>query len=105
MSDPILTARQPMVLEFGGDIDRANAEPFGKYLCQAIDWARRDVIIDVSDVAFIHSRGLAMMARVDQHASTLHHSVTWKGGQPWLIRVLEITGLNSASVVADRQLV
>ena len=93
-----------MVLEYGRDIDLANAEPFGTYLCQAIDWARRDVIVDVSGIEFIHSRGLAMMARVDQHARTLHHSVTWKGKQPWLTRVLEITGLDSAPAVAARQL-
>jgi anti-anti-sigma factor len=103
MSDLFRSSRHPMVLEFGRDIDRANAEPFGTYLCQAIDWARRDVVVDVSDVAFIHSRGLAMMTRVDQHARTLHHTVTWKGAQPWLTRVLEITGLDSAPAVADRQ--
>jgi len=94
-----------MVLEYSGDIDRANAEPFGTYLCQAIDWTRRDVIVDVSDVEFIHSRGLAMMVRVDQHAKTQHRSVKWRGVQPWLTRVLEITGLESASEVADRQYV
>ena len=105
MSEPIRSPRQAMVLEFGRDIDRANADPFGQYLCQAIDWARRDVVIDVSDVEFIHSRGLAMMVRVDEHARTLHHSVAWKGAQPWLIRVLEMTGLDAAPAVADRQLV
>jgi hypothetical protein len=67
-----------MVLEFGRDIDRANADPFGQYLCQA-------------------------MVRVDQHARTLHHSVAWKGAQPWLTRVLEVTGLDAAPAVADRQ--
>ena len=101
MYDPILKVRQPMVLKFGRATDLVDAEPLGKCLCQAIDWACRDVVIDVSGVAFIHSRGLAMMARVHEHGLAQHRSVTWKGKQSWLPRVLEVTGLEPAAD-ADR---
>jgi anti-anti-sigma factor len=96
MYDPVLTSQQPIVVELGRD-GLANVETLGECLCQAIDRARCDLVIELSGVPVIHSRGLAMMARVHQHAIAQDCAVTWTGTQPWLTRVLEITGLDPAS--------
>jgi anti-anti-sigma factor len=97
MYDTVLSSQQPIVIELDRDIGLANAEPWGECLCQAIDWARGDIVVDLSAVPVIHSRGLAMMARVHHHAIAKDCSVTWRGMQPWLLRVLEITGLDPSA--------
>jgi anti-anti-sigma factor len=97
MENPVRTSRQPVVIELGCDIDLTGADPLGERLCQVIDGERRDIVVDLSGVLVINSRGLAMMARVHQHATAQDCSVTWKGSQPWLPRLLEITGLDPDS--------
>jgi anti-anti-sigma factor len=96
MYEPVRTSQQPIVIGLSRDIDPAGADPLGECLCQAIDWAHGDVVVDLSGVRVIHSRGLAMMARVHQHANAHDCSVSWKGVQPWLPRLLEINGLDAA---------
>jgi anti-anti-sigma factor len=103
MNHPVRTFQQPVVIELGCDIDLTGADPLGESLCQVIDGARRDIVVDLSGVLVINSRGLAMMARVHQHARTQDCSVTWKGVQPWLPRLLEITGLDPASPRCGRE--
>ena len=102
MYDPVLTSQQAIVIELGRD-GLADAETLGECLCHAIDWARRDLVVDLSGVPVIHSRGLAMMARVHQHAIAQDCAVAWTGTQPWLARVLEITGLDPASPGCGRR--
>jgi hypothetical protein len=97
MSDPIRNSEEPIVIELGREDDLADSDRLGECLCQAIDWSRGDLVVDVSDLPVIHSRRLAMMARVHQHAIAQHCSVTWTGSQRWLPRLLEITGLDAAS--------
>jgi anti-anti-sigma factor len=97
MYDPSRNSQQPVAIELGRDIDLAGADPLGERLCQAIDCARGDIVVDLSGVRVINSRGLAMMARVHQHARARDRSVTWRGLQAWLPRLLEINGLDPAS--------
>jgi anti-sigma B factor antagonist len=99
MSDTAQSSRRPLLIELGGDIDLANAEALGDALCEAIDRTQFEMVVDLSAVPFIDSRGIAMMARVHEYANAHHCSVTWRGLQPWPERVLAITGLDAKFLI------
>lgn len=99
MSDTAQSSRRPLLIELGGDIDLANAQALGDALCEAIDRTQSEMVVDLSAVPFIDSRGIAMMARVHEHANAQHCSVTWRGLQPWPARALAITGLDAVLLI------
>lgn len=99
MSNTAQSSHRPQLIELGGDIDLANAEALGDALCEAIDRTRSEMVVDLSAVPFIDSRGIAMMTRVHEHACTHHCSVTWRGLQPWPARVLATTGLDALLLI------
>ena len=61
MSDTAQSSRRPLLIELGGDIDLANAAALGDALCEALDRTRSEMVVDLSAVPFIDSRGIAMM--------------------------------------------
>jgi anti-anti-sigma factor len=95
MSETAQSSRRPLLIELGGDIDLANAAALGDALCEALDRTRSEMVVDLSAVPFIDSRGIAMMARVHEHATRRECSVTWRGLQEWPARVVAITGLDA----------
>jgi anti-sigma B factor antagonist len=95
MSETAQSSRRPLLIELGGDIDLANAAALGDALCDALERTRSEMVVDLSAVPFIDSRGIAMMARVHEHATRLQCSVTWRGLQPWPAQVVHITGLDA----------
>ena len=99
MSETAQSSRRPLLIELGGDIDLANAEALGDALCEALDRTHSEMLVDLSAVPFIDSRGIAMMARVHEHANAHHCTVTWKGLQPWPARVVAITGLDAMLLI------
>jgi anti-sigma B factor antagonist len=81
-------------IQLGGEIDLGNAGDLGNDLCDAVDRSDSSpVVIDISNVTFIDSSGIAMMLRVHRHANG--RSVTWRGAQPNVLRVLEITRVDT----------
>lgn len=99
MSDTAQSSRRPLLIELGGDIDLENAAALGDALCEAIGRTRTGMVVDLSAVPFIDSRGIAMMARVHDHATRQQCSVTWRGLQPWPARVVAITGLDALLLI------
>jgi anti-sigma B factor antagonist len=81
-------------IQLGGEIDLGNAGDLGSDLCDAVDRSDTSpVVIDISNVTFIDSSGIAMMLRVHRH--TNGRSVTWRGAQPNVRRTLEVTGVDA----------
>jgi anti-anti-sigma factor len=101
MSETAQSSRRPLLIELGGDIDLENAASLGDALCEAIDRTRTGMIVDLAAVPFIDSRGIAMMARVHEHATKQQCCVTWRGLQPWPARVISITGLDTLLVIEE----
>jgi anti-anti-sigma factor len=94
MNDPVRTSKPPILIELGGDIDMANAEALGDSLCAAIDRARCEIVVDLTEVPFLDSSAMAMMIRVHRAAAGCESRVTWRGVQPFPARALAIAGLD-----------
>ena len=84
---------RPTIVEVAGDIDLANAETLAEVLCQAIDRTSNGLIVDLTTVPSMDCCAMSLLIRVHQHASENGHTVTWKGMQPTLARVVELTCL------------
>src|SRR3954466_702496 len=93
------TATYPIQLR--GEIDLANAPPIGEALCTALDRAVTPVLVDLAEVSFIDSSGIAMMLRVHKHAVASHRMVWWQGVQPGPSTVFEICALDQVLNFVD----
>ena len=94
MDDSVRTAKPPMLIELGGDIDLANAQALGDSLCAAIDRTRSEIVVDLTEVPFLDSSTMAMMVRVHRATAGCESRVTWRGVQPFPARALAIAGLD-----------
>jgi anti-sigma B factor antagonist len=81
-----------VVLELGGELDLASAPEVERQLSE-IEGERPDrILIDLSDVSFMDSTGLALMLRAQQSAQTNGHQLCLRSGSPQVQRLFEITG-------------
>jgi anti-sigma B factor antagonist len=63
----------PIVIAPTGELDLAGANAFRTALHGALPGASDGMIIDLSDVAFIDSAGLAVLLEVDEHLRHQQH--------------------------------
>ena len=90
-AEPYVPTRE---IRLDGEIDLANAKGIGNAICAALDRAVGPVVVDLSDVSFIDSSGIAMMMRAHRHATEQHRMIWWRGAQAQAARVFEICGLS-----------
>jgi len=94
---------QPFVaahpIRLGGEIDLLNARQIGDDLCAASD--RAPVLVDLSEVSFIDSSGIAMMLRVHERAVASRRTVWWQGVQCAPSSVFEICRLGDVLNFVD----
>jgi anti-sigma B factor antagonist len=76
-----------------GEIDIGNATEIGDMLCEQLH-RDAEIVVDLSDVTFIDSSGIAMMVRVDNYAEILRRSTTWRGAREETMRLLTLTGVD-----------
>ncbi|MDP9116236.1 MAG: STAS domain-containing protein [Actinomycetota bacterium] len=82
------------VIEVGGDLDLASAEDVtavGLIAVSTLDVDR--LVLDVTQVGFADSTGLSALIRIRDAASEASCTVTLRGAQLQLVRVLALTGL------------
>jgi anti-anti-sigma factor len=82
------------LVELGGEIDLRNAEDLDNALCEAIDRAQSELLVDLSTVSLIDSCGMRMMVRVHQYATAQNTGVRWRGIQPVPARSVAAAGLD-----------
>jgi anti-anti-sigma factor len=88
------------VVDLTGDIDVANASSLGDVLCSTVDATRAPVlIVDCARLDLLEARGLAMMARVHEHAAARGTRVVWRGLAPRHRTVIRLTGLDRMLVL------
>jgi anti-anti-sigma factor len=90
---------RPVVVELEGDIDVVTAGPIGDRLCALIDTGTPLIAVRCTEVAFIESRGLAMMARVQRFADEAGCQLTWRGLPLHALRTIHLTGLDEYLVI------
>ena len=90
--EPPRSAVVELALE--GEIDLANAGALGDELCALIDSAPPAIAVVCSSVAFIESRGLAMMARVQRYADESGCPLSWRELPVHVLRTIHVNGLD-----------
>ena len=76
-----------------GDIDVTNATTIGDQLC-ALAEQHPAVVVVCTEVTFVESRGLAMMARVQRYAEDAGCRLTWRELPLHVHRTLHVSGLD-----------
>lgn len=74
-----------------GDIDRSTIERFDRELSLAVHQSPLRVVVDLSDVEFIDSAGIALLAA---HATTGPTEIVVAGPRPNVRRIITIAGLD-----------
>ncbi|MFR9728339.1 STAS domain-containing protein [Saccharopolyspora sp. MS10] len=85
-----------------GEIDFESAPRFEERMRARLDLADGDVVVDLTEVPFIDSSGLAVLVRAHQRASAQHRRVLLTGVGPSIRRTFDITGLTGVLHLADR---
>jgi anti-sigma B factor antagonist len=84
----------PLIARLGGEIDIANAGPFGDQLRTRASGPGRGLVVDCSGVGFMDSSGIRMLLGVARHTEERERSmvvVVPEGSSLW--RILDIAGL------------
>ena len=82
-----------VVLELAGEVDLYTVVAFRDEFIAAIDRETPCVVIDLSDVTFLDSTGLAVMVAGFKRAREHDQDVRVAGARPTVHKVFEITGL------------
>ena len=81
-------------VELEGDIDVANAATIGDELVALIATGTDSIVVVCTEITFVESRGLAMMARVQRFADDNGCTLTWRGCPLHVLRSMHVTGLD-----------
>ena len=89
------------VLRLAGDVDVATAPRLRDRLVQLVTDGPPNVVVDLSGVAFIDSMGLAALVSGLKRARAHDGDLRLAGASDHVAKVLSITRLDQAFVVAD----
>jgi len=90
-----------VVLVVAGDLDMVTAPQLVSAAIATTEQAPRHLVIDASGVDFCDSSGLAAFVRIGNQLSSAGHRLGIAGARPMVRRILEMSGLHEAFVVAD----
>ncbi|WP_030398348.1 STAS domain-containing protein [Kitasatospora purpeofusca] len=83
----------PLVVRVGGEIDLAAAPRLRRRLTTVLE-ARREVVLDLSEVTFMDCSGLGVLVRARNQADRSGKRLVLRGvGRP-VARLLKLTGLS-----------
>jgi len=95
-------ATNSVVILLNGEIDLANSTEVGDQICAAMSGDdERPVVVDCAGVAFIDSRGIAMLARVQRAFSAAGRSLIWRGFNDHTLKVLRLLGVDDYLAIVD----
>jgi anti-sigma B factor antagonist len=92
----VVLGQQPE-LRVRGELDLASVERFQEAVSYAIDGGRPDLVVDLREVTFCDSSGLAAMLAARQRVGCL----MLRGTSPAVQRTLEATGLDQVFTQQD----
>jgi len=81
-------------VHLAGDIDVSNAGIIGDDLVELVASGSSSIVVICSEITFVESRGLAMMARVQRYADDNGCTLTWRGFPLQVLRSMHVTGLD-----------
>ena len=81
------------VLRPHGDLDLATVEPFRREVSQALADQPQDLVIDLCNVSFLDSSGIAVLATALKAQRARDAGLVVTNPQPIVARALELVGL------------
>jgi len=90
------------IVDIGGELDIATAEPAVSYVRQVIDRHRRTVIVDLTALRFCDAKGLNGLLRLAGNAEQTGCPFRLASPRPSLVKIMRITGLDH-KFLAPRQ--
>jgi anti-sigma B factor antagonist len=78
------------IVRASGEIDMATAPRLRECLAAVVG----DVVLDLSDVAFLDSTALSVLIAEHKHRASAGHSFVIAGSSPLALRLFELTGLD-----------
>ena len=94
-------AESPMVWRLRGEIDTANAARIESELIEAVNRGAGDVVLDLTDVAFIDSSGLGSLVAVAAQVRTRGGHLAIVPGPPHVRRVFDLLQIDDLMEVVD----
>jgi anti-sigma B factor antagonist len=83
-----------MVLRFHGDLDSMGTHTVETQFDAALDGVRGDVVVDMADVGFISSAGMAMLLVRGKQLRQRGGSLLLAGASPRVLEVLSLAGFH-----------
>lgn len=96
-----LERQHGVVLVVSGDLDMVTAPQLVSTAIATMELAPGHLVIDASGVDFCDSSGLAAFVRIGNQLSSDGYRLGIAGARPIVRRILEMSGLHEAFVVAD----
>jgi anti-anti-sigma factor len=81
-------------IHLDGDIDVSNAGAIGDELVDAVANGGGPIVVMCSEITFVESRGLAMMARVQRFADESGCRLSWRALPLHVLQSIHLTGLD-----------
>ncbi|MGP2435976.1 STAS domain-containing protein [Streptomyces sp. JW3] len=88
-------------VQVGGPMDYRTAPFFHGRIGEEIARGRRDVVLDLSAVSFCDSAGLSVLIRAWRQADAVGAALVLARVPPYLVRMLQLTGLDTVLRVYD----
>ena len=82
-----------LVLELGGELDLGSAPLRERHLTEMEDESSGRVLIDLRNLTFMDSTGLALLIRAEQAAQNNGHQLRLRRGSKQVQRLFELTGV------------
>jgi anti-anti-sigma factor len=95
------TEADEAVLSLVGEIDMLTAAGLSARVGEALLDCPSRVVLDMSGVTFCDSQGLGTLVVLSRKAASAQSVLVLANVRDFLLRVLDITGLRSALIVAD----
>jgi anti-sigma B factor antagonist len=96
-----LERQRGVVLVVTGDLDMITAPELVSTAFDTTEPEPRHLVIDASGIEFCDSSGLAAFVRIGNQLSSDGHRLGIAAARPMVRRILEMSGLDEAFVVAD----
>ena len=90
-----------MVVEVAGDIDMTRSVPFQHELLALLPDSPQRVVVDLTDVPYMDSSGVASLVKLLSRARTAGKSVSLAGLNPRVRSIFKITRLDKVFEIHD----
>jgi anti-sigma B factor antagonist len=95
------SAGRAMIVAAGGEVDYASSSKLRNLLASAIHPDGTPLIVDLSDVTFIDSTAIGVLAKTVSRMSEMECAMALVCGNPRVLRIFQMVGLDEMVAIYD----